>query len=270
MPGLHLTILVIFLSGHLWSQSGPSMFSGTGYLSNGEIGILLHDADAAIVLPALLPSFEKGGWSAGASIRSGIEGLSEISAAANVSLPWKNQIGLGVQHTGIEGYSEQRITFSYARRLFQKLNAAIQFDLNRNAAEEYDDIYVPSFAISFVAPLMDELSMSAWLYNPIGDITVLDLSTMARFGILYAPGEKVRIALEAEKHWKHDLTVKAGITYQLHRDINIRWGVGTSPSLIHAGISWAIVRRMAVNGGWRYHPVLGSSLSAGISQLQAN
>jgi len=250
------------------AQSGPYLFSGTGYLSNGQIGLLLDDAEAGIVLPAMLAERENGGWAVGASQRTGLDDLTELAATAHFPLPWKDQIAIGVQHTGIEGYSEQRITLSYARRLFQKLNAAVQFDLNRNSADEFDDLYATSWSVSLHAPLMKELSMSAWIYNPLGDISHLDLPSMARIGVLYEPSEKAGVAIEVEKDWRHEARFKAGVNYRIHPRLALRWGVGTEPALVHAGISWNILKQMALSGGWRYHSRLGSSLSAGLSQYK--
>ncbi len=264
----YLAILVcsVHLAISCYAQSGPYMFSGAGYQGNGQIGLLTEDAEAGIVLPALLASRTHGGWSVAAATRTGLNDLTEISGSAHLVLPWKDQVALGIQHTGIEGYSEQRITFSYARRLFEKLNTAVQFDLNRNEAEEFDNIYSASWSISFHAPLMQELSMSAWIYNPLGTETVLDLPSMARIGILYEPSEKISVAIEAEKDWRHDLRLKAGLNYHLHPRLSVRWGLGTNPSLVHAGITWNIFDSMALSGGWRYHSRLGSSLSASLSQ----
>lgn len=250
------------------SQSGPYMFSGAGYLGNGQIGILTQDAEAGIVLPALLAGRDHGGWAVGAATRTGVKDLTEVAGTAHISLPWKDQIAFGIQHTGIEGYSEQRITFSYARRLFEKLNAAVQFDLNRNYAEEYDNIYTTSWSVSFHAPLMKELSMSAWIYNPLGDQSLLDLPSMARIGVLYEPSKKISVAVEAEKDWRHDLRFKAGILYHIDPRLAVRWGIGTEPSLVHAGITWNIFDSMALTGGWRYHSQLGSSLCASLSQYK--
>lgn len=250
-----------------WSQSGPYLFSGTSHLSNGQIGLLLDDAEAGIVLPALLTQSDKGGWAAGASLRTGVDDLIELAATAHIPLPWKDQVALGVQHTGIEGYSEQRITLSYAKRLFQSLSAAIQFDLNRNTAAEYEDLYAPSWSVSLHAPLMKEVSMSAFLYNPLGEIGAIDLPSLARLGILYKPSGKLGVAIEAEKDWRHELRFKAGLNYRMHERFAIRWGVGTEPALVHAGLSWNILREMAASGGWRYHTRLGSVLSASVSQF---
>jgi hypothetical protein len=243
------------------------MFAGTGYLSNGQVGLLLKDAEAGIVLPALLADRPYAGWAAGTSIRPGINGLSEIAATAHFPLPWKDQIALGVQHTGIEGYSEQRISISYARKILNKLNAGLQFDVNRNSASEYADLYTPAFSVSLHAPLMKELSMSAFVYNPLGDVSALELSTTLRIGILYEPSDKVSVGLEAEKDWRHELRLKAGMHYKIHPRFSIRWGAGTEPTLFHAGITWSLLQRMGINGGWRYHPRLGNSLSAGISKM---
>lgn len=262
-----LLILCFITSGQ--AQSGPYLFSGAGYQGNGQIGLLTSDAEAAIVLPALLASRDYGGWSVGAATRTGVNDLTEIAGAAHIKLPWKDQIAIGIQHTGIEGYAEQRVTFSYARRLFEKLNAGIQFDLNRNEAEETGDVYVASWAVCFHAPLMEQLSMSAWIYNPLGTESILDLPSMARIGILYEPSDKIGVAVEAEKDWRHALRLKAGLNYQVHPRISVRWGMGTKPSLVHAGITWNIFNNMAISGGWRYHSRLGSSLSASVSQYHA-
>ncbi len=266
---LNITAFCLFILTSVQSQSGPYLFSGTSYLSSGQIGLLLDDAEAGIVLPALLAEREKGGWAAGASLRTGVSDLIELSATAHLPLPWKDQIALGIQHTGIDGYSEQRITLSYARRLFQKLNAAIQFDVNRNSVVEYEDLYGTSFSVSLHAPLMKELSMSAWIYNPLGDISNLDLPSMARFGILYEPSEKIGVAIEAEKDWRHELRFKAGVAYRIHPRLGLRLGVSTEPALFHAGISWNILQQMALSGGWRYHSRLGSVLSASVSQYKS-
>lgn len=268
MQRFYFTIFFCLVLFSAFSQSGPYMFSGTGYLSSGQIGLLLDDAEAGIVLPAMIAERDHGGWAAGASLRTGVTDLTELSATAHLRLPWKDHVAIGVQHTGIEGYSEQRITLSYARRLFQKLNAAVQFDLNRNSVEEYDDVYAPSWSISLHAPLMKELSMSAWVYNPLGDISVLDLPSMARIGVLYEPSEKIGIAVEAEKDWRHEVRFKGGFNYRIHPRLALRWGVGTEPALVHAGLSWNLLGNMALSGGWRYHSRLGSSLSASVSQYR--
>ena len=268
MYRLYFTIFCSLLFTVAWSQAGPYLFSGTSHLSSGQIGLLLDNAEAGIALPALLAERDKWGWAAGASLRTGADDLTEVAATAHFPLPWKDQLAIGIQHTGIEGYSEQRITLSYARRLFQNLNAAAQFDLNRNSVVEYDDLYGISWSVSFHAPLMKELSMSAWIYNPLGDVNSLDLPSVARIGILYEPSEKIGIAMEAEKDWRHDLRFKAGVDYRIHPRLALRWGVGTNPGLVHAGISWNILQQMAISGGWRYHNRLGSVLSASVSQYR--
>jgi long-subunit fatty acid transport protein len=256
----------LLITSACMAQSGPYLFSGAGYQGNGQIGLLTEDAEAGIVLPALLASRSHGGWSVAAATRTGLKDLTEISGTAHLVLPWKDQVAVGIQHTGIDGYSEQRISFSYARRLFEKLNAAVQFDLNRNEAEEFDNVYNATWSVSFHAPLMKELSLSAWIYNPLGTESVLDLPSMARIGILYEPSEKIGVAVEAEKDWRHELRFKAGMNYHLHQKLTVRWGIGTRPSLVHAGITWNIFNNMALTGGWRYHSRLGSSLSASLSQ----
>ena len=112
--------------------------------------------------------------------------------------------------------------------------------------------------------------MSAYIYNPLGDISTLDLPSLARIGVLYEPSEKVGFAIEAEKDWRHELRFKAGINYHIHPRLSLRWGIGTEPTLVHAGISWNIFNQMAISGGWRYNNPLGSVLSASVSQSHAS
>src|SRR5688572_29654582 len=54
MYQFYLPLIFTLLVTHGHSQSGPYLFSGTGYLSNGQIGLLVDNAEAGIVLPALL------------------------------------------------------------------------------------------------------------------------------------------------------------------------------------------------------------------------
>ena len=251
-----------------FTQGGPYMLTGAGSLGNGQIGLLLEDAEAAIALPALLAEREFGGWSVGASKRTPLEDFIEIAAAAHIKLPWKDHLALGVQHNGIEGYSEQRITLGYARRLFQKLNAGVQFELNRNVADEYEDLTAITWAISLHAPLSKKFSLATWLYNPLGVESEIDLPSLIRIAVMYSPSEKISIAMESEKNLRHDFRMKAGFNYRIHPRLALRWGVGTSPSVVHAGISWNILNSMAVSGGWRYHNELGSSLAASVSQYK--
>ena len=266
MLRLYFTLFLLQSFSLLFSQSGPHLFSGTQYISNGQIGILTDGPESAIVLPALLGKKTAGGWTAGASLRTGLDDLVEISAVGHLPLPWKDQVALGIQHTGIEGYSEQRITLSYARKLFEQLHVAVQFDLNRNSVVEYDDLYMASWAVSFVAPLMKQVSFSAFVYNPLGNEGTIDLPSLARLGLLYSPSEKVGVAMEVEKDWKHDMRLKAGMNYWIHPRIALRWGVSTEPAMVHAGIAWNLFHQMSVSGGWRYHSRLGSVLSGSISQ----
>ena len=263
----HFTTLTFFiLATYCSGQSGPYLFSGTKYLSNGQIGLLMDNAEAAIVQPALLPQSQRGGWAAGAAIRDGLNDLTELAAAAHIKMPWNDHVGFGIQHTGIEGVSEQRITLSYARKLSRKINAAVQFDLNRNSAVEYQDLYAASWSLNLLAPLSRELTMSAFLYNPFGQVSRLDLPAIARIGMKYHPSEKASFAIEAEKDWQHELRLKGGILYHIHPQLSVSWGVSTEPAWVQAGLSWNILQKMAVSGGWRYHSRLGSVLSGSISQ----
>jgi len=259
-------LLLIGFACLSYGQSGPYLFSGAGYMSNGEIGILSEDAEAVFVLPALLAERDHGGWTVGASKSSGLNDYTEVAGAAHIRLAWKDHLALGIQHVGIDGYAEQRISLSYARRLFDKLNAAITFDFNQNTADEYDNINAVSWAVSIHAPIMKQLSLGAFIYNPLTVESDLDLPSLIRVDLLYAPSEKLGIAIETEKDWRHELRFKAGFNYRIHPRLAIRWGVSTSPSLIHAGLSWTILNNMALSGGWRYHAKLGSSLSASLSQ----
>jgi hypothetical protein len=55
--------------------------------------------------------------------------ITEIAATAHLRLPWKDQIPLGIQRTGIEGYFEQRMHLRRTPAL--KARPWVQFDLNR-------------------------------------------------------------------------------------------------------------------------------------------
>jgi len=227
---------------------------------------LADNAESVHVLPAMMATQTHGGWTAAIALRPGLADLKELAAAGHLALPWKDHVGLGIQHTGIEGYTEQRMALSYARKLSDTWYAGIQFDMHRNQALEYETLWAVAWSASLVAPLLESLSLSAFLYNPTQSGESLALPTLARIGLRYNPSAKVSAALEAEKDWRYPLRMKAGIVYAVHPRFVLRWGVGTSPALVHAGVSWSLGRQMALGSGWRYHNRLGSSLAASLSQ----
>jgi hypothetical protein len=256
----------MLLSLSLAAQSGPYLFSGANYMANGQIGLLAADAEAVLALPAALAIREHGGWTAGVSTRSGLDDYAEASGAFHLRLPWKDQVGLAIQHAGIEGYTEQRISLCYARNLVASLQAGVHFDYNRNAADEYEALSTISWGVSIMASIMNNVTMSALLYNPLGVEDELDLPSLVRIGALYTPSEKIGIALEAEKDWREDVRFKAGFNYHIHPRLTLRWGMNTNPSTVHAGIGYALFSNMALHGGWKYHSTLGSSFGASIGQ----
>ena len=115
-------------------------------------------------------------------------------------LPWNDQIALGLQYTGIDGYSEQRITFSYARQLFDKLSAGLQFDFNINDATEYDNIMVATWFVVVLCPFNEGVIFFSMALQPTGRRKCTK-SFHQWFGLvfLYSPSDKIGLAVEAEK-----------------------------------------------------------------------
>jgi hypothetical protein len=253
----------------LCSQSGPYLFSGANFMSNGQIGLLAEDAEAVLVMPAAMAARSHGGWMAGVATRSGLDDYAEATGAFHIRLPWKDQVGLAIQHAGIEGYTEQRVLLSYARNLVSTLQAGVFFDYNRNAADEYEALSAIAWGVSMQAMIMNNVSMSSFIYNPLGVEDELDLPSLIRIGALYSPSDRIGLAIEAEKDWREDLRFKAGFNYHIHPRLTLRWGVATSPSTVHAGIGYALFDKMALNGAWKYHSKLGSSFGASIAQSPA-
>ena len=261
-----LTTMGSCLACAAFSQSGPYHFSGAAYLAGGQVGLLTTNAEAAIVLPALIPQTGNIGWSAAMAMRPGLQDLREVSMAGFVKASSADWFGIGLQYTGIEGYQEQRISASYARSLAPGWHAGVQVDMNRNAAVDHDTQWAGAWSASFVAPLAKPLTMSVWIYNPTHTGKSLDLPTLTRIGLRYTPVDQTAVGMEMEKDWQHPLRFKAGIAHAIHPSLTFRIGASTNPALAHAGITWMPAGKWAVTAAWRHHMRLGSSLGASVDQ----
>ena len=207
------------------------MFAGAGYQGNGQIGLLTKDAEAAIVLPALLATRTTGGWSLSAATRPGVNDLTEISGALHVLLPWDDHIAAGVQYTGIKEYAEQRFTFSYARRLFEKLKETFQTDPQfadlRGRVTRFDFGPPIGFPVQFrvigpeaseVRRIAGELRDSLRTHPDMRDVN-LDWSERSKNVRLEVNQDRARLLGLSPKDISDNLqTILAGLTISQYRE----------------------------------------------------
>ncbi|HHS95692.1 MAG TPA: hypothetical protein ENJ45_03810 [Phaeodactylibacter sp.] len=186
--------------------------------------------------------------------------LTTIHAGFALPTAKSGVFGLHIQQFGIQEYTEQKIGLLYARQLSEKFSLGAKVDLLNTRIPEYGSRAVVTFELGLQAQISKRLSWAAYVYNPLNVKVTADYSLPAilQLAIAYKSSDKVWMSIEAEKDIQHQMAIRAGIEYFLHRDFSLLFGAGVQPTLFSFGLAYR-------KKNWQYalaasyHQVLGGS-----------
>lgn len=257
--------ILLFASLSLAAQNIQSPVIGARGAGMGGTGVVFSDINSAF------------------SNQAGLANLDKISALAiaerqflkspinNVSVAVAYPSGFGtfaltLNNYGIEGYKEQKIGLAYARKLFDQLSIAAQFDYLNTSIPIYGSRGVFTFEVGLQAKLLDELSFGFHLYSP-AQVELLEettLPTIYTAGLAYTPSKKAYLTLEIEKDIDYPVRFKAGLEYRFVENFFFRTGIATQPTLVSMGVGLLLENGLLLDIATSYHQVLGISPSVGI------
>jgi len=143
-------------------------------------------------------------------------------------------IGLGVSKFGDNLYSEQRVGIGYSHQI---KNVSLGAKINYVQVSIQDLGSQGAFAFEFggVAQLSKEISFGAHIYNfnqgrfntSFGDAEKIPVIMKA--GFAYQPVKALLINIETEKDIDLPATFKAGMEYEMIKNIFLRTGIQTTP-----------------------------------------
>lgn len=199
--------------------------------------------------------------------------LKEISVKGGVvALPVKGgTFGLAISNFGYSLYSENKYSLSFAKSFGDKLSAGVAIDyLTTKIAEGYGSKGVLAGEFGIQAKPLKGLTLGAHVFNPtrtkISSYDDERLPTVFRFGGDYNFSDLVTVAVETEKDLAEKAIFKAGLEYKPVKELYLRVGVGTNPTLTSFGFGINL-NNFKIDIAANYHQTLGISPQLGLTYV---
>ncbi len=193
--------------------------------------------------------------------------------AAGVVLPTPTgSFGASFLQMGNGVYHENNTGLTYAKKLGDRLSAAIRFDY---LSERMPESREPSTAFTveggILTTISERLRAGFYMFNPVaarlntpGGKEVIPWSGEA--GIAWSLHPTLLLCGEVEKTQNRPLSLRTGAEYSPGRDIAFRAGVSGSPILFTMGAGFRF-SQIWFNIAFSYHGALGFTPSAGITRM---
>jgi len=199
--------------------------------------------------------------------------IKELSIKGGVAaLPVKGgTFGLCISNFGYSLYHENKYSLSFAKAFGDKLSAGIAMDyLTTKIGEGYGSQGVLAAEFGIQAKPLKGLTIGAHVFNPtrakLADYNNERLPTVIRFGGDYNFSDKVKVAVETEKDIAQKAIFKAGIEYKPVKELYLRAGIGTNPTLTSFGFGLNL-KRIQIDISANYHQTLGFSPQIGLTYI---
>jgi len=191
--------------------------------------------------------------------------LKELSIKGGaLAIPVKGgTFGFCISNFGYSLYSESKYSLSFAKSFGDQLSAGITINcLNTRIAEGYGNKNVFAAEAGIQAKPIKELTIGAHVFNPtrakLADYNEERIPTIVRVGADYDFSDKVTLAIETEKDISQKAIFKAGIEYKPVKELYLRAGISTKPTLSAFGIGLD-VKNFKIDLSANYHQTLGIS-----------
>lgn len=259
-------ILAIIGTVSLNGQSGLAPAPGARGLALGGAGLTFDDINSIFSNQAGLAGLEQWAASVAAEQRFLVEALQ--TASLGIAYPTSSgTFGVSVHHFGFEDYREQRFGLAYGRKLMEGLSIGAQALLYHTNIPEYGSRSLLSFELGLQARISPEFRMGLHVLNPARIEILPDeyLPTMLRFGLAYAPSEKLLLLAEIEKDIAFPVRIRSGVEYHLAEPFYLRGGLATQPAVACFGLGYAFENGLGIDIASAYHQWLGFTPALSLS-----
>jgi hypothetical protein len=194
----------------------------------------------------------------------GFDGLSTLSVGSVIPLNEDLAAGFSVQRFGDKLYNELSFGVGAAHRI-NRISLGLRINYRQIA------INAPSLALSKkalvmemggIAQLSSTVYMGAHIYNltrsgPSGE-SAERIPTILRVGFAYLPTAAVRLTSELVKDTEYPASIRAGLEYEVVKQVFLRTGIATKPYTNHFGMGFK-GNTFAIDYAFTTHPQLGVS-----------
>ena len=197
--------------------------------------------------------------------------LKELSIRGAVAaIPVKGgTFGLSITNFGYTSYSENKYSLSFAKSFGDKLSAGIAMDyITTKIVDGYGSKGVFAAELGLQAKPLKGLTIGFHLYNPTRTkLTNYDnerIPTIIRLGADYEFSDVVILAIETDKDISQKANFKAGIEYKAVKELYLRIGIATNPTLSSFGFGLNL-KNIKIDISTSYHQTLGFSPQLGLT-----
>jgi hypothetical protein len=236
---IYLGLIILFYSIPNWATNDNNPIGGRS-AGMGYTGVTLADPWSVQNNQAGLGYLKNISAGIYYENRFLVNELSSKSAA--FILPTQSGVfGVDMNYFGYDKYNETKVGLAYGKAFGEKISAGIKFDyLNTHIADNYGDKRNVTFEIGVLSKLSKSLSIGAHVFNPIrvkvAEYNDERIATIIKLGLMYNFSDKVIVIAETEKNINYKPVFKAGIEYHIIKEIYLRTGISTNPTLNTFGI----------------------------------
>lgn len=194
----------------------------------GGVAVSVPDASCGAYNDAQLGLSRGVRMLASSAMPYGIAGWTNSHAQLIASLSSSGAATIRLWHNDAGGYSEQRLSAGYGRRLSEKILLGLSADGMRRAAESYQPDYQISCSVGVLTHILPQLWLGCTIQNPLPQRSAgLLLPSVFRSGATWRPGNVLMVSAETEKISGKPAGVKAGMEYRPQPQFALRAGVRT-------------------------------------------
>ena len=253
-------ILVFFVGQSIDAQVVRQPLS-VKYAGLGAYSKNFCDVFSATANQASLAQLKSGAFGVYGERRFMLEDLNGYSAIVAMPISSYGTIGLQADYFGSSSaFNENQLGLIYARKLTEQIDAGVKFNVHSVRVPGYQNASTVNFEAGVIFHLTDKLHTGIHVYNPtsskLGKTSTERLASIYRFGLGYEASETVFLSTEIVKQEDQQVSVNAGLQYNIHKRLFLRTGIATASNNTYVGFGFMLgMGRIDLNTA--YHPQLG-------------
>ncbi len=229
-------VIIMFVFIHFWAKASSEPFPiGARSWALGNANVSLIDPNAFFNNPASMAFLENKVLSASCHIPFGYTDLKTMSLAGIFSFG-TNALGIGMMKFGDKLFNRQNIGLAYAKRNNRiALGGKISLLQENIIDERTHSTFISEFGI--YTKISSKLSLGFHAHNLTRAALrpTEKIPTTLRLGLSFLPTNQILLVIEAENQISNHTQVKAGLEYQIIKNVYLRTGISTAPILAHFG-----------------------------------
>ena len=261
-------ILLMLLFGNLTLVASENYLAGARSVALSNAFVSISDPWSTFQNQATLANLKSFSGGVFYESRFFVEELAVSAGTANFTA-LNGTIGLSFYQLGRGSFKESKVGLAYAKKLSERLNAALQLDYFFNRFPENDKTFgFPTFEMGLSYQATKELTLGIHLFNPVknGFKTYYgkeEKPFILRFGGHYNFSERVLMSGEVQKKSDTPAVVRTGLEFFPLENLAVRFGVSGKPLQYTAGIGYSF-GKIITDIAFSYHGNLGFSPSVSL------